>query len=380
MSNRSKIQDEILSDLKEPVHGLLVLAPRVGKTFMGIKILSKEKIKSALWVTSDVQNRDVAIPAEFKKQACSKTTGLFEKVKIVCYQSLHKIKGTYDKIILDEYQYVTPANVKNLLNGSLKAKSIVGLSGTHPKHSEKLALYKSLGLNILKNMTIDEAVDNKLIADYKLTFIGCKLNYIDKNVEAGNASNKFMQTEISMYNYLTRRIQQKKERGETVPKFYYLNRARFIYNLKSKNDAAREFVKNLKGRTLVFTGSIEQAEKMSKNTYHSKTTDDKLKLFMDGKLDTLACVNAGGVGLTYENVDNFVIVQVNSNKRGDITQKIARALLLQKDYKANIYVFYVKDTVDELWLNNLLEDFNGEIERVDYEQFKKRSYGPNYKL
>ena len=35
--------------------------------------------------------------------------------------------------------------------------------------------------------------------------------------------------------------------------------------------------------------------------------------FMKGKINTLACVNAGGVGYTYRDVDNFLITQINSN-------------------------------------------------------------------
>ena len=73
----------------------------------------------------------------------------------------------------------------------------------------------------------------------------------------------------------------------------------------------------------MFAGGIEQAEEICKNTYHSKRDDKDLQAFLEGKIDKLACVNAGGVGFTYRDVDNFVIVQVNSDGKGDATQKIA---------------------------------------------------------
>lgn len=222
-----------------------------------------------------------------------------------------------------EYQGVTIANTEPLFNGNIKYKSIIGLSGTHPKHKEKQELYNRLDLKILTNMSIDEAVENGLIAPYKIKVIECRLNNKDKNIVAGSKNKSFMQTEEANYGYLSRLINAKLFSGQVVPKFFYLNRMRFLYNLKSKNDFAKKFVSKLKGRTLIFTGGIEQAENICNNTYHSKRDDKDLQLFLDGKINKLACVNAGGIGFTYKNVDNFVIVQVNSNNKGDATQKIA---------------------------------------------------------
>lgn len=369
MKNRDRIQEEILDNLEYPVHGLLNIAPRVGKTLLTINILKKEKCKKVLWVTPDRKLRDIGLPGEFKKW---KALTLLKNVDIVCYSSLHKIKGKYDKIILDEYQHITINNSKGLIKGSLQYGSIIGLSGTHPKHLEKHEIYSKLNLKILSEMSIDEAVDEKLVAPYKITVIGVKLDNINKNILSGNKTKPFMQTEQQKYDYLTKSISVKFNRGEAIPKFYYLNRMRFIYTLKSKNSLAKEFISKLKGRTLIFSGGIEQAEYLCKHTYHSNTNDEYLKKFLDKKIDKLCCVNSGGTGLTYEGVDNFVIVQVNSNKRGDTTQKIARALLLQSNYKANIYIFYVKDTVDEKWKDEVLKEFSGEIEYIDYEEFDKK--------
>ena len=80
--------------------------------------------------------------------------------------------------------------------------------------------------------------------------------------------------------------------------------------------------------------------------------------FLDGKINKLACVNSGGIGSTYRGVNNFVIVQINSNGKGDSTQKIARSLVLQEGYVANIYILVAKGTSDEVWKNKVLEDFD----------------------
>ena len=366
--SRDLIQQEIIDSLEIPSHGLLTLSPRIGKTKLGIDIIKREKPKSVLWVTPNTKLRDEDIPAEFKQW---KALSYLKKTDIICYASLSSHTGNYDKIILDEYQGLSPNNCTPLLNGKIKYKTILGLSGTHPKHKEKQDLYDELKLETLSKMTIDEAVENKLIAPYKIKVIELDLDVKDKYIKAGSKTKPFMQTEKARYDYLTRLINIKLFSGQPVPKFFYLNRMRFLYNLKSKHEFAKKLISKLEGRTLIFTGSIAQAEDLCKNTYHSKTDDKDLKKFLEGKIDQLACVNAGGVGYTYRNVDNFVIVQVDSNMKGSTVQKMARSLVLQEGYIATIYVLVVKNTVDEDWLKKVLQDFNSEnIEYISSKNYE----------
>lgn len=357
MSNveKNKIQKEIVEQIGADPHGLLLLSPRIGKTKIGIDIIKKQKPKSILWITPSTKLRDKDIPEEFI-QWRAKT--YLNKATVVCWASLSGVTGHYDIVIMDEYQDITDNNVINFFNGKITYKNIIGLSGTHPKHEEKQNLLSRLKLKVLVNISIDEAVDKGLVAPYKITVVECRLDSKTKNVKGGSKTKPFMTTEFSQYSYMTRIINAKMFSGQTVPQFYYLNRMRFIYNNKSKNDFAKRFVKKLRGRTLIFTGSIEKAESISKYTYHSKTDDKDYNRFQAGEINELACVNSGGVGNTYRNVDNFVIVQVNSNKKGDATQKIARSLVLQEGYEANIYILSLVNTVDEKWKDRVLADFN----------------------
>jgi len=368
--NREKliVQKELLETLPSPCHGLLNIAPRVGKTKLTLDIIKRDKPKSILWVTPNTKLRDIDIPAEFKLW---KAMTYFKKTDIICYASLSCTVGKYDLVILDEYQDLTANNAEPLLNGKIRYNNIIGLSGTHPKHKEKLELFKQLKLEILTSMTVDEAVEKSLIAPYEITVIECRLDAKDKYILGGKKGSEFYQTEESRYNYLTRMINAKRFSNQPVPVFMLLNRMRFLYSLKSKNEFAKNFVSKLKGRTLVFTGGIPQAEQISEYTYHSKTDDKDLQAFLSGEIDTLACVNAGGVGFTYRNVDNFVIAQVNSDKKGDATQKITRSLVLQEGYKANIYILCVINTVDEDWLKKSLESFNKEnIKHISYKNYE----------
>lgn len=366
--SKDLIQQEIVDSLPTPSHGILKLAPRVGKTKIGIDIIKKEKPKRILWVTPNAKLRDIDIPAEFIQW---KAKTYLIKTDIICYASLAGHKGKYDKVYLDEYQDLTESNSAPLFNGNITYNSILAFSGTHPKHVEKLELYRRLKLNVLHEINIDEAVDKGLIAPYKIEVVECVLDQKDKYIKAGSKDKPFYQTEQSQYDYLSKMIRIKMFSGQPVPKFFYLNRMRFIYNLKSKSEFAKKFISGLKGRSLIFTGSIAQAEELCKYTYHSKKDDSDYVKFRDGKIDKLAMVNAGGVGHTYRNVDNLIIVQVNSDKKGDATQKIARSLVLQAGYIANIYILCVRGTVDEDWKDRVLEGFNPDnVKHVSYKNYE----------
>jgi len=362
-------QITILNSLAVNPHGILNLSPRFGKTKLVLDLIKRDKPKKILWVTPNAQLRDVDIPAEYKKW---KALLYLKKTDIVCWGSLHRVRGSYDLVVLDEIQFITINNSIGLLNKiKIKYKNIIGLTGTMPKHKEKLKLYQTLRLEVLNSVSIEEAVDQGLIADYNITIVECMLDNKDKYISAGSAAVKFKQTEQGQYDYYSKTISKFKDADRLVPTWLLLQRMRFMYTLKSKYLIAKRLISKLEGRTLIFTGGIPQAEFMCPHYYHSKTDTTSLDKFLAGTINILACVNAGGVGFTYRGVDNFVIVQVDSNKSGNSIQKIARSLVLQDDYKANIYILVVKNTVDEQWKDLALEELNPDkITYISYKNYE----------
>ena len=149
-----------------------------------------------------------------------------------------------------------------------------------------------------------------------------------------------------------------------LKKFDILNRMKTIYNLDSKLTVAKQLINKLEGRTISFCGNIEHAKSISEYNYHSKTDKTWLNKFTNKEVNMLSCVNAGGTGFTFNDVNNVVIVQVNSNKKGSISQKIARGLMLDGSGITNIYILCAKDTVDERWLSEVLKDID--VKRVSY--------------
>jgi superfamily II DNA or RNA helicase len=369
IDNRKELQDECLELLTNPCKSILLLSPRTGKTALAISYIKKHKLKKVLWVTPSVKLRDVDIPDEFVKW---KAKTYLSGTTIICYSSLSTVTGDFDLVILDEIQALTPANVEPFFNKSITTKSILGLTGTMPKHEEKLQIIKRLGLSVIKEVTIDEAVEGNMVADYKVNVLEVPLNSLDKNIKAGTKAKPFMTTEYANYAYLSKNVAKMMYHSDKrMLKFAILNRLRFIYNSPTKLETAKKLINYLNCRKLVFTGSIEHAESITKQTYHSKTNQDYLNLFLDEKIDLLACVNAGGTGFTYKNVDHFIIVQADSNKSGNVIQKISRGLLLQPDYVASIWVICLTGTQDENWVKNALESLDqNKIEYINIKNLK----------
>ena len=369
IDNREEVKKEILDSLKSPPHGIYLLSPRIGKSSIAIAIIKKFKFKSILWVTPSTQLRDVDIPDEFVKW---KAKSYLSKTTIICYSSLSDLKGEFDLVIKDEIQSITPNNAEPFFNKNIKYKYILGLTGTMPKHDEKLVLIKKLGLNILKEITIDDAVESNMVADYRIKVLEVPLNNTDKNIVAGTKIKSFNTTESASYDYLSKQIARMmfvtdKKRLQ----FAILNRLRFIYKSPTKLETAKKLIKYLKGRKLVFCGGIEHAEELSPYTYHSKTDKTHLTQFLNEEIDLLACVNAGGTGFTYKNVEHFIVVQADSNKSGQFLQKVSRSILLQPDYQASIWIISLQGTQDEVWVTNALADLDqSKIEYVNIKNLK----------
>jgi len=141
---------------------------------------------------------------------------------------------------------------------------------------------------------------------------------------------------------------------------YGLTKIQVLYDLKSKTELAKYMLDNIINhnlRLLIFCGSIKQAETLCDYTYHSKTTDEHLNMFVNKKINRLACVQALNEGHNIPKVDAALIVQLNSNDK-DLIQRIGRVIRLRDGHKANIWILSTIDTQDEKWVDKALSNFN----------------------
>lgn len=360
---KSKIQKEIVDSLPLKPHGRLLLAPRVGKSKLVIDIIKKNNPKLILWVTPSAELADKNIPEEFETWKAKKFS---DRLTTTTWASLNKIQGYFDMIILDEEQFATENNLSTLLNGSLTCDYTISMTGTQTKHETKKELYKALKLPVLYRLSINEAVDIGILANYSIKVVQVRMG-TEKNIKAGSKDKPFMTTESSNYLYLDSTVDKAIHQRKKDVVFRILARMRAIYDSPTKTTVAKFLMENLKGRKLFFCATIKQAEVISEFFYHSKTTDKDVQRFIKGEIDNIALVNAGGIGWTYKDIDHLVMVQADSDNNGSTSQKIARTLLEQKNYKATIWLICLMGTQDEKWIESALENFDkSKVEYIEY--------------
>ena len=270
-----------------------------------------------------------------------------------CYVSISKIKGEeYDIVILDEGHNITENN--SVFFEQNIVKHTILLTATPPEKEEKCLILQKLGLDIIYQISLDQAVEWGLISPYQITVIYTSLDTVKKNIPAGNKVKRFYQTEMAAYWYLTKKIDEIQYSTATSVmlgkrKTLVLKRMRLIYDLPSKTEAAEFILKHhipKQERTLIFAGSINQAEKVCENFFHSKTKDESYHLFKDKKINRLSSVKALNEGENIVDLDNALVIQLNSNSL-DIIQRIGRIVRYRDGHIANIIILCVKGTVDE---------------------------------
>lgn len=365
MTNKEKtaLQKEIVASLPTNPHGRLLLAPRVGKTKLGIDIIKKNKPKTTLWVTPSAKLANEEIPKEFELW---KATRFLPGLTTSTWMSLDNLTGHYTFIILDEEQFATENNMRNLLNGTLTADYIISMTGTATKHDAKKDIYKALNLGILYQMSINEAVDIGMLANYTIKVVEVTM-LTDKTIPAGNKDKPFLNSEAAQYDYLNKMANQAMFQKRKDMGFRIRARMRAIYDSPAKQKVAEFLMNRLQGRKLIFCSSIEQANGISLFSHHSKTDNVNLERFQSGQIDEIAMVNTGGVGETYKAIDHLMMVQADSDKNGLTSQKLCRTLLAQKDYKATIWLICLLGTQDEKWIASTLESFDKS--KIEYIRF-----------
>lgn len=365
---RDDILQEVLAASPPNPHGRYIISPRVGKTRLVISLIKRDKPKSILWVTPQKELAKIDIPREF---VLWKAKAYLPKLTTTTWKSLKKFTGKFDLIVLDEEQFATENNLANLFSGELEYRNIISMTGTPTRDTNKDKLYESLHLKPIYEISINDAVDKNILSDYQINVVNLKLSSVqDINVKFKDKS--FMTSERKQYVYLHNKTEMAiQEKSKTIP-FLINKRKNLIYNSKSKQRVAEKIIKNLPGRKLIFCGSTKQAEAVSPNFYNYKTGSDNLLNFIDGKIDELALVNKGGVGVTYRNVDHVIMIQVDSDTNGTTAQKIARVLLKQEGIKPCIWILCVESSKDVNWVDSALQTFDPKkIQYIDESDLDK---------
>jgi superfamily II DNA or RNA helicase len=375
---REKVQHEAIQAVVDNNGGMVAMATGSGKSRVAVEVAKHycEPVGSDLVLLVPTEKlRDENWKEEFEKWSANY---LWEDTVRLCYASASKLDSNgYNLAILDEGHNITELASTFFLNNDVERTVL--LTATPPNDPIKVDILRRLGIKLVYELTLDQAVRLGFVAPYKITVITVPLDNATKNIPGGNKANPFMTTESACYAYWNKRVQacfgDQTPQGKAKMKFAILGRMQFIYKIPSKTQVIKFLLDKVipkEDRTIIFCGNIEQAEQVCPHTYHSKTSDTDYNLFKSELVNRLSCVKAVNEGHNFPGVDSGIIGQLNSKEK-DLVQRIGRLIRFRPGHEAHLYIVVSESTQDEKWLETAIENLDqSKVEYVRIDNFKKR--------
>lgn len=351
---RDEIQSAALAATDGQSRVGLGLATGVGKTLVGLMYLEKHMtpLMNVLIVAPKT-----SIIAEWKSQADK-----FQKESVLAtatystYLSMNKHNPKdFDIVVLDECHSLLFSHREFLDNYNGK---ILGLTGTPPKHSnsEKGVMVDEF-CPIVYTYVTDDAIDAKILNDYKIIVHELRLDNNNKSVRVETNSGGFSTTEKANYAYWCGRVDNSS--GGKSAQIARVMRMKAMQTYPSKEKYTKMLADSIKSKCLIFANTQEQADKLCKYSYHSQNVDsaDNLIAFKEGRINKLSCVLQLSEGVNIPNLRQGIIMHAYGNER-KAAQRIGRLLRLNPNETATIHILCYMDTIDEKWVKEALEGYD----------------------
>jgi superfamily II DNA or RNA helicase len=360
---RERIQKEALYAVMSNRRAGLHVSMGVGKTYIGLQYIDKFGGKVLVVAPK------LTIFESWKNDAQKFGLAyLLNNITFTSYISLikHNPKD-YDIVILDEAHNTKSSHDEFLAHFTGR---ILGLTGTPPKYTygEKGQMMEQY-YPIKYSYGVDEAVDEEILNDYRIFVHKLPLSTVN-NIQVGKGSKTFYTSESKNYNWLQSQIQSAASEKQVFMKRIFLLNA--IKQFKTKLHFV-DFISKRVPQTekcLLFANTTEQANLICEHSHHSKNSkvenEVNLAKFASGQITRLSAVEQLSEGITVPNLKHIVIMHSYGNEK-KASQKIGRALRLNKDEVAAVHVLCFRDTVDESWVAKSLEDFDiSKIKWIDW--------------
>jgi superfamily II DNA or RNA helicase len=364
--------NSIKAEIQQQAHSTWLAAGRVGtiaagtgfgKSRVAIMELQRMLLDSELTIDEYYKEpillvvpteklRDENWPKEFADWLMQDVVDRY--VKCICFASLKKELGKkYKLVILDEIHRLTDMSAAAFLStgedvlttfmAENLSEAVMGLTATVPdarRDPEKARIIAQIA-PVVFTYSLDQGVEDGMIRDYEIRVIQSVLDNVNKNITGGTKLKPFQTTEQAQYEYLEKQIRKMRAQAgsATNPKqkasfdklamFATMARNRFIYNLPSKTALAARCIKAISSgkRTLVFAGSIEQCNLLcGENVYHSKSGSSAYNKFNSKEINLLGVVNAANEGVNFVDLDQSLVIQVDSNER-NLVQRVNQPAL-----------------------------------------------------
>ena len=350
--DKNEVQEQALKELNKHNRGTIALSMGVGKTLLGLKHMvdNYTDVFKALVVAPKLSIFD-----SWKDDAEKfNLSYLLEHIDFTTYLSINKQDLDYDVIYLDECHNLLQSH--DLWLSKFKGK-IVGLTGTPPKHasSEKGKMVNTY-CPVIYTYIIDKAIEDKILNDYRITVHTLSLN-TNKTMLVKTKNKSWYTSELNNYRYWTDRIMNASNRKEK--QIVSVMRMKAIMDYPSKEILAKKLIDSSNDKTLVFGNTQLQANRLCGYSYHSGNlqSEENLQLFKEDKINLLSCVLQLNEGVNIPNLKHGIILHSYGNER-KLRQRLGRMCRLNPDDTAIVDILCYKNTVDEIWVTQALEDLD----------------------
>jgi superfamily II DNA or RNA helicase len=390
---KDEVQNEAIAKwIVKDKHGTAEIITGAGKTFLGLKALYTMPRHSDLThlFLAEQKDREVDLEADIIKFNKINSCDVHKdyNLRFVCYQTVRNWSGyKLGLVIADEiHDSMTPENYKFYINNTYNA--IIGLTA---KFDGKLQ-YAVKNNDVLKaffNENIVSKLDmlNKvapIIFSYttiqgqsegtsrllNIYIVESEIDRNNKNIESGNATTKFFQSEEAAIKYANKNVKialglqpfptedyyEYQERRNLAIFKSSLKRCSLIYDLPSKVAVANKVMASLIGKTIVFSNSLKAVKKVTTFVVASSNTDSEnifnRAMFDEGQIKTIGSFKKLKQGANLEQADNVILMSYYSTEV-DFIQRIGR-LRQNKNLVGNVFILVTKDTQEEVWLSKMM--------------------------
>jgi len=350
--DKNKVQEQALIELSKHNRCTAAMSMGVGKTILGLKHMvdNYTDVFKALVVAPKL-----AIFESWKDDARKfELDYLLEHIDFTTYLSIGKQSLDYDVVYLDECHNLLQSHDKWL--SKYKGK-IIGLTGTPPKHATSI---KGKMVNkycpVVYTYITDEAIDDMILNDYRITVHTLDLNR-NKTLLVKTKSGSWYASELDNYRYWTKRLMNATSGKEK--QIVSVMRMKAMMEYPSKEILAKRLMDESTDKTLVFANTQEQADRLCTYSYHSNNpeSEDNLQQFKEGNISELSCVLQLNEGVNIPILKHGIILHSYGNER-KLRQRLGRLLRLNPDDTAIVDILCYKDTIDETWVTQALEDLD----------------------
>lgn len=352
-SFRDNLQESWANEfLNSSGRGILHLCPRAGKIRTSIRIFCKiQRIlgyQPRILICYPDKNIQQSWEDDFKAVGYNNP-----KIDYVTHVSLGKyVREKYDIIVNDEIHLLSANQKINFrqIIGSNKDAFVLGLSGTLSEKTEA-ELKLELKLKVLKSYTLEEAINDGIISDYRINVV--KVDLDDKII----VDKTKKRTEKAMYKALTWVIENK---GQNL--FLSLKRMGIVHNSSAKIEMTKKILNSLKDkRVLVFCANNKVAKQLGVKVHTTKFKDQvEFEKYISNQstYNHMAVCKIGNTGVSFKQLDHILVNAFDSNSE-NLTQRICRSLILDEKNKiSNIYIVSTTEKAELKWLEKSLEFFD----------------------